>query len=77
MRKENATGEQVIFTILTILAALLLLGLVAALSCSLSCSGAEGAAALVAILGVGLVVFLTIIALKAIFKEKSPKKVIY
>ena len=50
-------AEQVILIILAIAVALGLAYLVAALACSLSCSGAEGLATLVAIVGLGGIIF--------------------
>jgi hypothetical protein len=62
-------------TILSILVAIGLLGLVAALACDLSCSGAEGAAGVVLIGGLALVIFLTILALRGINgRKKKPRK---
>jgi hypothetical protein len=46
---------------------------VAALSCSLSCSGQAGASALVAIFGTALVIFLLVLAIRGINKEFNPK----
>lgn len=64
-------GGKVALTIGCIIVALGLLYLVAAASCSLSCSGAEGAAFLVGFGGLALVVFLFIIAMRAIHKKKK------
>ena len=78
MRGESATAGQIGLLLLTILGALILLGLVVSLSCSLSCSGSPGAATLVLLLGLGITIFLSIVVIRAIFKKnKKSNKVIY
>lgn len=73
--KNMTAGAKVGLIILSVAVALGLLYLIAALACNLSCSGSEGAATLVMIGGAGLVVFLFILALRAILgKKKRPKK---
>ena len=66
VNKNYSDGEKVVLTILSVLGAAALLVLLAGAVCNLSCSGAEGAAALVAILGVGAVIFLFVILMKRI-----------
>jgi uncharacterized membrane protein YwzB len=69
MKTQKVTGEQVLLIILTILLALLLLYGVAALSCSIACSGADGLAVLVFLLGLGLIVWLSIVLIKKISRK--------
>lgn len=71
---DMATGAKVGLIILSVLVALGLLYLVGALACGLSCNGSGGAAVAVMIGGVGLTVFLLIIAIRAILgRKKKPK----
>ena len=70
--KKGAGGAGLI--ILAIIAAVGLLYLVAALSCSLSCNGSEGAAAAVAILGVAAVIVGLVFVIRSI-NRKSNKKI--
>ena len=72
MKTQKVTGEQVLLIILTILLALLLLYGVAALSCSIACSGADGLAVLVFLLGLGLIVWLTVALIKKISRRGLP-----
>ena len=65
-------GDKVGLIILSVVAALGLIYLVAALACTLSCNGSEAAAVILGIGGVALVIFLFILALKAI--KRSQKK---
>lgn len=60
--------------ILTIIAALGLLYLVAALACSLSCNGSDFAALVVVLLGFGAVVWGTIVLIKRISRGPQKKK---
>lgn len=75
--KTMSEGGKVGLIILCILLAVILAYGVAALSCSLSCSGSEGAATVVAILGLAGIVLLTIFVIRSILrkskKEKKPK----
>jgi hypothetical protein len=52
-----------------------LIGLVAALSCNLSCSGSEAAALLLLIFGTGLIIFLLVKVIKRINDGPKPKTV--
>lgn len=71
MSKGSKTG----LIILCVLVALGLLYLVAALACSLSCNGSEGAAILVTIGGAGLIALLLVVTIRAILgKKKKPKQ---
>ena len=58
--KESTKGEKTALIILSILIAAGLLSLLAALSCEISCSGSEGLAIAVGILGTGLIIFLLV-----------------
>ena len=76
IKKANnlSNGEKALLVILSVLVAAGLLYLVAALSCSLSCSGSDAAAVLVGVGGIALVIFLLIIAFRAIYGRKKKKK---
>lgn len=70
--------EKIILMILSISAAVGLAILLAALACNIACSGAEGLAVLVAIVGYGLITMLLIFAIRAIVGKKAipPKPVV-
>lgn len=72
--KGGVIGLKILLTLLTIGVALLLVYLIAALSCSLSCSGQEGLAFVVLILGWGGIIWLGIIAIKNIFRKIGKRK---
>lgn len=76
IKKANNMSDtgKVFLIILCVLLAVALAYLVAALSCSLSCSGAEGAAAIVAILGIGGVAVLTFFLIRGITRKAKKKK---
>jgi hypothetical protein len=65
-KRQPGRGGKIALTILVGLAAVLLLALVGALSCDLSCSGNEGAAVFVLILGTAGVVALVLFLVKRI-----------
>lgn len=75
LKKSSAPGDagdviaKILLTILAVAVFCLLLLLTAVLSCNLSCSGQEGAAAFVAIFGLALSIFLLVIMLKAIYAK--------
>jgi hypothetical protein len=71
LRQPGGAGKAAL-VILTILGALLLLYIVAAISCSVACSGAEGLAFTIALLGTAGVVFLTVVVIRRIMNR--PKK---
>ena len=73
---ELSGGAKITLIILSVLVALGLVYLVAGLACSLSCSGAEGAAVLLGIGGTGLIIFLLIITIRAITGKKRRKKTV-
>ena len=71
---EMSKGAKLALIILSVAVAIGLLYLVAALACNLSCNGSGGAAILLTIGGAGLVIFLLLIAIRAIVgKKKKPK----
>lgn len=76
IKKDNnlSPGTRVMLTILSVLVALGLLFLIAALSCNLSCEGSGAAAALVGVGGGALIIFLLVIAIRAIYGKKRKKK---
>ena len=69
---DMSTGGQVALIILCVLLALILAYGVAALACSLSCSGAEGAAVIVAIFGLAGIILLTVFLIRRILRK--PKR---
>jgi len=69
--KEISDGGKVALIILSVIVALGLVYLVAALACSLSCSGSDAAAVIVGIGGGALVIFLLILAIRAITGKKK------
>ena len=70
---DMSRGEKTVLIILSVLLAMGLIFLIAGLSCSLSCSGAEGAAIVLALGGTALIVFLLILAIRSI-NNKGRKK---
>ena len=71
--KDATPGERAALIVLSIIVALGLFLLVLSASCSLSCSGSDGAAILVGILGTGLIIFLLVKVIKRI-NRGGPKK---
>lgn len=69
LKQESSDGGGFILGLLTIIGAILLLLLVAALSCAVGCSGSGAGALLVLIGGIGLVIFLSILAFRGISKR--------
>ena len=76
IKKDNNTskGEKTALIILSALVAAGLLFLVAGLSCSLSCAGSDAAAVIVGIGGTALVIFLLVLAIRAINGKKRKGK---
>jgi hypothetical protein len=68
---EMHVGLKILLALLTVGVAIFLGYVVAALACSLSCSGNEGLALATLILGWGGIIFLGVIAIKEIFKNRS------
>jgi hypothetical protein len=73
--KEKTRGAKIALTILAVLAAIALTFGVAALSCSLSCSGSEAAAIFVAVGGVGLIVGGLVATIRSIHNRPTKKRV--
>ncbi len=71
--REISNGGKTALIILSILVALGLIGLVAALSCNLSCEGSGAAAVIVGIGGTGLIIFLLFLAIRGILGKKKNK----
>lgn len=71
---DMSNGAKTALIVLTIVVALGLLYLLAALSCSLSCAGSGAAATIVLILGVPAIVFLTIFAIRRITGKRRRRK---
>lgn len=71
---DMSPGGKIALISLCILLALVLAYGVAALACSLSCSGAEGAAVVVAILGFGGVILLTVFLIRSIVRKARKDK---
>lgn len=71
---DMSDGGKVLLIILCVLLALVLAYGVAALACSLSCSGAEGAAVVVAILGLAGVILLTVFLIRGIVRRSKKDK---
>jgi len=71
IKKKKTSTAQTALIILTLIAGLYALLMVTALSCSVSCSGNQGGAMLLLFTGVGLVVFLAILAIKAILRMEQ------
>lgn len=76
IKRDNnlSKGEKIALIFLSVLAAGGLLYLVAGLSCNLSCSGSDAAAAIVGIGGTALVIFLLVLAIRAISGKKRKRK---
>lgn len=73
---DLSKGAKAGLIILSVLLAIGLLYVVAALACNISCSGSAGGAVLVAVGGTAVTIFLLVIAIKAITgKKKTPKKI--
>jgi hypothetical protein len=72
IKKDNdlSKGSKTLLIILSVIAATGLVFLVAALSCSLSCNGSDAAAALVGVGGTALIIFLLVLAIRAINGKK-------
>jgi uncharacterized membrane protein len=72
--KTLSAGGKVGLIILCVVMALVLTYLVAAIACSLSCSGAEGAAVVVAIFGLAGVALLTFFVIRSIVRKSRREK---
>jgi len=69
--KETSEGGKVALIILSVIVAIGLIYLVAALACNLSCSGSDAAAVLVGVGGTALIVFLLILVIRSITGKKK------
>lgn len=69
--RQASDGGKTALIILSVLVAITLLYGVAALSCGIACSGSEGLALFVAVLGTGLIVFLLVRVIKSINRKGS------
>ena len=76
IKKDNSISEgaKVALIILTVLVALGLAILVAALSCSISCSGSEALAVIVGIVGYAAIIFLTVVIIRSIVRNAKKEK---
>ncbi|MGB3153884.1 MAG: hypothetical protein WBB06_04755 [Chitinophagaceae bacterium] len=70
---EPSKGGKAVLIILSVLVALLLIGLVASLACSLSCGGSDVFAVIVGIGGTALIVWLLIAVIRSILGKKGKK----
>lgn len=68
---NKANGEEAVLIILASIAAVGLLYLVLALSCTLACNGAEGAATALAILGTAAVIWGLIAVIRSIIRKRE------
>jgi hypothetical protein len=71
---DISTGGKIALIVLSVAVALGLLALIASLACDLSCSGSDGAAILVGVAGTALIIFLLVLAIKAITGKKKKLK---
>lgn len=71
--RKMSTALQIVLIVLVAAAAYTLIGFVAALACSLSCSGSGAAAVIVSVLGLGGIIFGTIKLIQVITKDKNKK----
>lgn len=69
--QPEITAQKILYTVLILLGAFAFLYLIAILSCSLSCSGSAFAGGLVAVLGVGGILYLTVHFISWIFRKQS------
>jgi hypothetical protein len=74
-KKEASKGMKTLYTILAVIGAVALGFFVAAASCSLSCNGMGGLAALVGIGGGALIIVLAILVIKSIWHPRRVKRI--
>jgi len=72
IKGNNDGAGKALLIALTIIGAVGLLYLVAALACTLACNGSDAAAVIVAILGAAAVIWLTVVIIQRI--SRGPKK---
>lgn len=68
--KSPTPAEKALYTVLGIIGAVLLFYLVALAACALSCNGAETAAVIVAIVGIGGIIFLLALLFRHLYKRR-------
>ncbi len=68
---EKTKGEKIIYTILALFGSIVLITILALLTCDLACSGATVAALFVSILGVGGVLFLFFLIMRNLHKKRN------
>ena len=73
-KKQKTTVGEIALIVFSILIAAGLILLLTALSCSVACSGAEGAAIVLLISGITLITFLTVKVIKAILKKNGGER---
>lgn len=73
---EISNGNKTLLIILSVIAAILLIGLVASLACSLSCAGSEVAAFILGFGGTALIIWLLVVVIRKISRKKmkEPEK---
>jgi hypothetical protein len=71
---DASKGGKTALIILSVLVAAGLILLVLGLACELSCSGSEGAAILVGVGGIGLVIFLLVITIRGINRKQKKQR---
>ena len=72
--KTTSRGDKVVLIIVCVLLALALAYIVGAIACSLSCSGSEGAAVVVALLGLVGIGLLTFFVIRSIVRKSRKEK---
>lgn len=73
-KSKWSTAAEILLFVGSLLVALILIWLVGALACSLSCSGMEGLAIIVLILGWGGTILLTVLGIRKILKKTRIEK---
>lgn len=71
---DMSKGAKVALIILSVIVALGLLVAVAALACNISCSGGEGAAIVIFVLGAAAIIFLLTVAIRSISGKRRKRK---
>jgi len=74
LKGDKTTGEEIALIILTCIAAVGLLYLVAALACTLSCNGSDAAAIIVAVLGTVAVIWGAVAVIRSINRKHAKSK---
>ena len=71
---DSSAAGKALLIVLSVLIALGLIALIAALACEISCAGSEAAAMVIFIGGTGLVILLLVLAIRAILGKKKKKE---